>query len=278
MSAGGGNDAGELMEQPEYTQISYSIQSLLGIDLSHYKDKQMRRRLDSWLARVGHPDWDTYFSLLRKDPSEQERFRNYITINVSQFFRDPPRWETLRTQVLPDLLHRSNGKDAHIPRLHIWSAGCSIGAETYTLAILLDDLAPGSRHYILGTDIDRGALIRARQGGPYSNEDVRDVPAPFLDRYFTQREGAWTITDQLRSAVQFKEQDLLNDEPEMRFDLIVCRNVVIYFTQATKQMLYRRFAEHLKPGGILFLGGTEIIPRPQEFQLTAQGISLYGRG
>jgi len=265
------------MEQQEYTQISYSIQSLLGIDLSHYKDKQMRRRLDSWLARVDYSDWETYFSRLRSDDAEQERFRNYITINVSQFFRDPPRWETMRTQVLPDLLHRGNGKDVHIPRLHVWSAGCSIGAEAYTLAILLDDLAHGSNHYILGTDIDRGALIKARQGGPYSDEDVRDVPPLFLDRHFTQREDAWTISDQLRSTVQFKEQDLLNDEPEMRFDLIVCRNVVIYFTQATKEMLYRKFADHLKPGGTLFLGGTEIIPRPQEFNLTTKGISLYGR-
>jgi len=265
------------MEKVEYTRVSASIQSLLRIDLSHYKDKQMRRRLGSWLSRSAAPDWDSYLALLEVDGSEREKFRNYLTINVSQFFRDPLRWATLQNDVLPSLLgaDKDNGRTGS--RIRIWSAGCSIGAESFSLAILLEELAPGSKHFILGTDIDRGALQRARNGGPYSEEDVREVSERRKDRCFKREGGAWYVREDIRRAVQFREQDLLNDNPPMHFDLIVCRNVVIYFTQETKAMLYHKFASHLKPGGILFLGGTEIIPRPQEYRLYSRGISLYGR-
>lgn len=266
------------MEQVEYRQVSQTIQSLLDIDLSHYKDKQMRRRLDSWLARSGSATWDIYFSLLRADSTERERFRSYLTINVSQFFRDPRRWNTLSTVILPGLLNGGELIGSRVPRLRIWSAGCSIGAETYSLAMLLDELAPGSTHYVLGTDIDRNALALARSGGPYSSDDVREVAPSYRKRYFRQEGSTWFVRETVQRKVQFREQDLLRDDPGMQFDLIVCRNVVIYFTQGTKKMLYQKFASCLKPDGILFLGGTEIIPRPHEFNLANRGISLYGRG
>lgn len=236
----------------------------------------MRRRLDSWLARSGAQDWDAYFGLLQGDPSELERFRNYLTINVSQFFRDPLRWKTISDQILPELLHRLNG-GANAVRLRTWSAGCSIGAEAYSLAILLHEHTPETKHYCLATDIDRGALLQARQGGPYSGEDMREVEKPIRTKYFSARENAWFVNDTLRKAVQFRENDLLKDEPQGLFDLIVCRNVVIYFTQDTKDMLFHKFARSLRTGGVLFIGGTEIIPRPRQYGLENRGISLYSK-
>jgi len=265
------------VEQLEYQEISRSIHALLNIDLSFYKDRQMRRRLDSWLARSGARDWDAYFAMLQVDPSEVERFRNYLTINVSQFFRDPLRWKTMSDQILPELLSRLNGGGNAAVRLRTWSAGCSIGAEAYSLAILLHELTPETKHHLLATDIDRGALLRARQGGPYSGEDMREVEEPIRRKYFSVIENSWFVNETLCKTVQFRENDLLKDEPQGRFDLIVCRNVVIYFTQETKDMLFRKFARSLRTGGVLFMGGTEIIPRPRQYGLENRGISLYSK-
>jgi len=135
----------------------------------------MRRRLDSWLVRSGAPDWKTYFDRVRIDEKERTRFRDYITINVSAFFRDPERWKSLAEMVLPRLLKESLGRVGSENGLRIWSAGCSIGAEPYTLAILLDEMAPRRRHSILATDYDLGALNKARQGGPYTAEEIQNL-------------------------------------------------------------------------------------------------------
>ena len=129
------------MELDVYEQIKKSIKAILNIDLDYYKDQQMRRRLDSWLVRAGAASWDEYFKRVRADANEQLRFRNYLTINVSSFFRDIERWKYLRENILTKLL-----KEALTLRsgngLRIWSAGCSIGPEPYTLAMILDELAP----------------------------------------------------------------------------------------------------------------------------------------
>ncbi|GAG26605.1 unnamed protein product, partial [marine sediment metagenome] len=134
------------METVMYAGIKTAVQELLDLDLEHYKENQMQRRLDAWLVRTGTPDWDQYFTLLRQEPDELTRFRNYLTINVSSFFRDPERWDMLKKEVLPKLLR--DPQTASPEGLRIWSAGCSVGAEPYTLAALLEALAPLKQHYI----------------------------------------------------------------------------------------------------------------------------------
>lgn len=262
------------MESEVYTRVKISIKKLLEIDLDGYKDEQMKRRLDSWLIRCGSKTWEEYFARLRTDTVELGRFRDYLTINVSEFFRDLDRWQSLRDTVLPELIREARGRGAQEP-LRIWSAGCSIGPEPYTLTITLDEMARGLSYYLLATDLDRGALKRAQARGPFTADDIRNVTAGQRSLYFEPGGPPYYIKETLANRIKFKEHNMISQPFEGNFDLIVCRNVIIYFTVEAKNILYQKFQAALRPGGILFLGGTEIIPRPLEYNFRSQGVSFY---
>jgi chemotaxis protein methyltransferase CheR len=233
------------MTPETYLFVKRTVRTVLAIDLNAYKDEQMKRRLDAWLTRSGAASWSEYFRRIRVEPSELEKFRNYLTINVSAFFRDKARWDDLSQHILPELLkQRPTG-------LRIWSAGCSIGLEAYSLAMLLHELNPMKRHYLLASDLDRGALAKAAAHGPYTDSDVENVSAEQKARYFEAKDGQWYVRPELARTVRFKEQNLLADPFEQNFDLIVSRNVVIYFTEPAKVALYQKFHEALRPGGFL---------------------------
>lgn len=262
------------MEMEEYSQIKVSVKHLLNIDLNYYKDEQMRRRLDSWLVRSASSSWRDYLKRLSSEPTELARFRDYLTINVSEFFRDAERWNTLRSTILPELLQAAPRLHPKSGGLRIWSAGCSIGPEPYSLAILLDELSPHQTHYLLATDLDRGALQKARSRGPYSADDIRNVSPQQRADYFEPGGPPFYVKEKVAHRVSFKEHNMVEDPFENEFDLIVCRNVIIYFTNDAKNILYRKFHAALRQGGILFLGGTEIIPHPQEIGFNNHGISF----
>jgi len=256
------------MDADVYTQVKTSIKRILKIDLEHYKDEQMKRRLDSWLVRSHATTWKDYFQWVVTDATELDRFRNYLTINVTEFLRDLARWEALRREVLPALLKNSAGG------LKLWSAGCSVGAEAYSLALVLAEDAPAHKYSLLATDLDRGALLKARAGGPYSADDVRSLTLVQRERYLTPQ-APYFVNQALKKFIRFEEHDLLLDRFESGFDLIICRNVVIYFTAEAKEKLYAKFSAALRPGGVLFVGGTEIISGPAKFGLQNFGISFY---
>ncbi len=261
------------MDVDIYTQVKASIKRSLKIDLENYKDEQMKRRLDSWLVRSRAKTWNDYFALLSTDTVELERFRNYLTINVTEFFRDPPRWNTLRDEILPYLQKRAED-GRQVDGLKLWSAGCSIGAEPYSLAIMMADSAPRQNYSLLATDLDRGALSKARSRGPYTQEDIHNLNAAQRQKFVTPSAPHF-VSDSLQKNIHFQEQDLLADRFDHNFDLIVCRNVVIYFTTEAKDVLYAKFSAALRPGGILFLGGTEIISGAAKFGFQNFGISFY---
>jgi chemotaxis protein methyltransferase CheR len=263
------------MELDLYQKVKSQIQSLLGINLDYYKDEQMRRRLDSWLARSGEPNWEAYFARVKIDSNELARLRDYITINVTEFFRDQERWAYLRQNVIPELLTDSLKIRTLGNGIRIWSAGCSIGAEPYSLAIMLDEIAKARFHTIVATDLDRGALAKAKAGGPYLTEEIKNVTPAQRAAYFKPGGPPYFINPELTKKITFREHNLITDTSEGDFDLIVCRNVVIYFTGETKDKLYKKFQAALRPGGILFVGGTEIIPHPQEIGLKGFGFSFY---
>lgn len=258
------------MDQEAYKKIIISVQAILGIDLEHYKDEQMRRRLDSWLSRVGAPSWEDYFKKIKENEKEFQRFRNFITINVTEFFRDVERWKYLTQNIMPTLLRGNK-------RLRIWSAGCSKGAEIYSVAIMLEDLSPGVSHTLIATDLDRGALAIAREGGAYVAEEVRNISPIQMSMYFRPGDPPYFLNGKLQQKIKFREHDLVKDSYEIGLDLVICRNVVIYFTTETKQALYKKFHSALKKDGVLFVGGTEIIPRPQEIGFKSTGFSFYRR-
>lgn len=267
------------MELKVYENIKIQVKKLLNIDLNQYKSEQMQRRLDSWLVRSGVPTWEEYIQKLSSDPKELSKFRDYLTINVSEFFRDQDRWATLRTKVMPQLLKEATSKSDIVNRncLRVWSAGCSNGSEPYTLAIMLDELSAYKNHFILATDLDRSILAKARGRGPYTADDTRNVSPDQRSKYFDAGGPPWYVKESISKRITFREHNLLMDPFEKNLDLIVCRNVIIYFTIEAKDILYRKFHDSLRPGGILFLGGTEIIPRPSEIGYVNLGGSFYQR-
>jgi chemotaxis protein methyltransferase CheR len=259
------------MDDSQYTYVKREIKNLLAVDLNAYKAQQMQRRLRTFLLRSGQPDWPSFFGVMRHDKAQLEKLKDYLTINVSSFFRDTAKYEQLQQHVLPELL---KGRTT----LRVWSAGCARGQEPYTLAMVLAELtSPFRRHSILASDLDGTALDMARSGGPYTAEDVAAVPPHLLDRYFRTEKDGYRVTDPLRKKVTFRQHNLLTDAFETDLDLIICRNVVIYLTADVKEKLYKRFHDALRPGGVLFVGGTEIIPQAPAKGFGSMGFSFYCR-
>lgn len=240
-----------LAPDQDYDLFKKKLVRLVNIDLDYYKEAQMKRRITSFRDQAGARTFVLFYSMLDKDPVLRKKFVDYLTINVSELFRDHALFARLKDDFMPKLLQRS-------PRLKIWSAGCSIGAEAYTLAIILDQLTPHAKHRIYGTDLDEEIIKRAATG-VYSKDEVRQVDQGVLDKYFAIKDGKYHVHDWIRSRVAFGKNNLLTELFESDIDLICCRNVVIYFTEEAKQKLYRKFFDALKPGGVLFVGGTETI-------------------
>jgi len=261
----------EMMEAREYVFVRRRILNMTGVDLSCYKTPQVQRRLRTYLVRSGHPNWHKLFRAVQDDPVAVSKLKDYLTINVSSFFRDSEKFAYLGDSILPDLVR------GH-PRLRVWSAGCSHGHEPYSLAILLAEATGFYRqHHILATDLDRSALDRTQAGGPYSTEEVSKMDSSLLTRHFRSVEEGYYVVEGIRRRLTVQYHNLLSDPCEGRFDLIVCRNVVIYFTAEVKDRLYRRFHKALRPGGVLFVGGTEVVSKATEIGFETAGISFYRR-
>ncbi len=286
------------MDAREYEFIKKEILDTTGVNLNFYKAPQMQRRLGTYLLRSGLDDWKTFFQLVRNNDHARQELKNYLTINVSSFFRDVDKYTYLQQTILPELLRgitlnaaprslaemrraSSAGASANGNNgggLRVWSAGCSRGQEPYSLAMLLAEMTGAyTKHYILASDLDRSALDIAIAGGPYTADDVGNVSDDLIARYFERRGEKFFIKDTLRHKITFKQHNMLTDPFEENFDLIVCRNVVIYFTAEVKDRLYRRFCQSLRMNGIMFVGGTEIISKAADIGFETAGISFYRR-
>jgi chemotaxis protein methyltransferase CheR len=267
MAVGQQFDALPTVDDVGYAYFQKQVMRLTGIDLTAYKSQQMRRRLGTLLARNKAASLLEYTKLLDQ-PAKLQEFLDFFTINVSEFFRIPEKFQYLETKVLPGLLARGR-------ELRVWSAGCSNGAEPYSLAMLLDEMAPFGRWSVLATDVDRTTLARAQRGDGYTPADVRNVGERRLARYFEHDESGYRVKEGLKRRVHFKVHDLLRDPFESGFHVILCRHVVIYFTEEAKDALYRKFHNSLVEGGVLFVGGTEIIPRAREIGFETLTVSFY---
>lgn len=232
-----------------YDWFIHTFHTLSGLDLRFYKQNQMQRRIISFMNTHGYNTFPDFAEALKKNEVLYEAFFKHLTINVSQFFRDTNQWTTLREKIVPAI---STGKTT----LKLWSAGCSSGQEPYSLAILLTEYFPNIRFKILATDIDENVLAQAKQGF-YKTPDFASTPPTLLAKYFTPAPNGYQISDRIRLSISFQKQNLLTDKFDRDFDLISCRNVVIYFTEEAKNLLYSKFVASLKPGGVLFTGSTE---------------------
>lgn len=247
----------------DYEQFKSQIMSLTKIDLNCYKEKQMKRRIDALISKHKYPGYKEYVSALKTDADLFEEFVNYLTINVSEFWRNPEQWQVLEKQVLPELI-KTNGKN-----LKVWSAACSTGDEPYSLVMLLSKFMPLGNIKILATDIDKQVLEKARVG-LYNQKSIAGLPEEFKQKYFTKVGlNNYQISNEIKKCVDFKEGNLLEDKYPSGMDLIVCRNVLIYFTDEAKTEIYRKFNHSLKTGGFLFVGSTEQIMNYKELNYSS---------
>ena len=232
---------------------------LTSIDLGQYKRGQMERRIRTFAERAGIKDLEKYAAILKSDAGELERFLDRVTINVSQLWRNPQQWAMLARDVLPVL--------ARDGKVKIWSAGSSYGAEAYTLAAVCREAIPTARVEILGTDIDKRMVERARKGH-FSLDDSRDAPRDGMARWFDQTSDGWQAKAEIQKLVRFEVGDLLRVTPPAgTYDLILCRNTVIYFSEDVRDALHERLAGALKPGGFLMVGSTERVSSPTQLKL-----------
>ncbi|MDZ5712011.1 CheR family methyltransferase [Jeotgalibacillus haloalkalitolerans] len=251
----------------DYTGFVTYIKSKTGIDLSLYKEAQMKRRLTSLYEKKGFYSFTDFSSALSAKHELMDEFLDRMTINVSEFYRNQKRWEVLEQQILPQLLKK------HKP-LKVWSAACSTGEEPYSLAMVLNKFQKGSFTKILATDLDKIALEKAKIG-LYAERALAEVPVDVKQKFFTKQGSFFKVSDQIKNDVTFKQQNLLNDRFDSGFDLIVCRNVMIYFTEEAKEELYHKFSKALKPGGVLFVGSTEQIFNPGKYGLESAETFFY---
>jgi chemotaxis protein methyltransferase CheR len=255
-------------EDEDFALFVKKIRELTTIDLNQYKEAQMRRRLTTLRTKKGFSTFFTFFEAMAKDKSLLYEFLDRMTINVSEFWRNANRWEILEKNYIPEMLEQNK-------RIKCWSAACSTGEEPYTLAMIISETRNGLQDIqVTATDIDEGALEKARNG-LYLDRSIRDVPANYLKKYFKQDGIMYNINSDLKRAVKYQKQNLLLDKFEPNHDLIVCRNVMIYFTEDAKHLLYQKFAQALRPGGILFVGSTEQIFSPGQYNLEPADTFFY---
>lgn len=243
----------------EYKRFVQQINDKLRIDLNLYKEAQMRRRLTSLRDKRGYHNFSAYYDALVNDQEMMNEFLDRMTINVSEFYRNPKRWNILKTKVLPELIRNKR-------KISIWSAACSAGEEPYSLAMMMSEHFKNVDFTILATDIDENILHKAKQG-EYVASSLKDLSVSKKSKYFINKDNKYYINEQLKSRITFKRHNLLHDPYPQNIDLIVCRNVLIYFTDIAKKSIYKGFGESLSQNGILFVGSTEQIFNPQEHQL-----------
>lgn len=253
--------------QQDYENFIEMVHKKTGIDLSLYKEAQMKRRLTSLYLKKGYASFSDFYQALSKDQLLMDEFLDRMTINVSEFYRNAKRWDVLDKTILPGLIKNNQ-------QLNVWSAACSTGEEPYTLAMVLSKHMPISKVKILATDIDDKVLEKAKHG-VYSERSLNEAPPEMVKTFFHQDETKYTISDEVKRAVIFKRKNLLSDSFGGPFDLIVCRNVLIYFTEEAKEELYKKFSSALKPGGILFVGSTEQIFNPHTYMLETADTFFY---
>lgn len=198
--------------------------------------------MTSLYEKSGYHSFHEYYKDIQINPEVLNEFLDRMSINVSEIYRNAKRWEVLDRKILPGLLVSKK-------KLKIWSAACSTGEEPYALAMVLSNLVPLSQIEILATDLDENVLARAKLG-MYPERSLNEVPEEIKRKYFEKKADFYHVDEEIKRRVTFKKQNLLADRFEQGFDLIICRNVLIYFTEEAKNLLYEKFSASLRSGGV----------------------------
>ena len=273
-----GNPPADGSDHDELSAFLERIHERSGIDFSSYKPATILRRLRGRMNATSRPTLASYSARLESDPEEYARLVNSLLIKVTEFFRDPKLFDYLREHVLPELIAETRRERRE---LRLWSAGCSTGEEAYSLAITvaqaLGEEAAWPDVRIFATDIDREAIAFARRG-IYPTGALKSLPAGVRDRYFVKSDGHFEVAKRLRALMVFGEHDLGERAPFPKIDLLLCRNVLIYFAVPMQQVALETFAFSLRPGGRLALGTSETVATlPDPFEEEQARLRVYRR-
>lgn len=247
-----------LFTTEDFREIAAMLNADSGIALPESKATLVYSRLAKRLRILGIANFRDYCALIAGEAGADERMKMLaaLTTNVTKFFREPHHFEHLQAKALPELIDAA--RKGH--RLRLWSAACSTGQEPYTMAMTLLEAMPDAAKYdvkILATDIDPNVVAHGRRG-VYSESEVSPVPSALKSKYLSKAGAGWEVNDNLREIVAFRELNLIGNWPMRgRFDIIFCRNVVIYFAEDTQVKIWNRFRSVMSPGGWLYIGHSE---------------------
>lgn len=252
-----------LDDEAGFAALKKQLVGLTGWDLTRFKENYLRRRVGARLRALGIDSWAAYAELLAGDSHELERLKDRLTVNVTEFLRDSDVWAEIESLVLPRLLALAAQRP--LKELRIWSAGCSSGEEPYSLAMLALQAAEaqgaGVQVRIMASDLDPVVLARAK-AGRYPAAAFAHVPPAMLARWFQPDGDGYKAKPELRQVLSFRILDLFSTPPPPGLDLLLCRNVMIYFSRELQQKLLRAYHQSLRPGGIFITGKTETVLGP----------------
>ncbi len=246
---------GSDLSEDNYRQITAILQQQQNFNLDGYKVLCIKRRLAVRIRAAGYNCPEAYIELLREDPHEQEQLLTTLSIHVSEFFRNPSVFSVLEKTILPELFATTRKLGS---KMRIWCVGCANGEEPYSLALLCRQQHNNDAISIIATDLSSAALVRAKKG-IFSAERLRNLPGELLTDYFSRHNGQYQLDRKVREQVQFFRHDILSDQPFYRADLILCRNLLIYFSRQQQQKILELLAAALLPGGYLILGRAETL-------------------
>ncbi len=253
----------------DYDSFVAKFHTATGIDLTQYRQSQMERRLTTLRDRRGYANFTHYLEAALRDADLLAELMDRLTINVSSFYRNPERWHAFGAWIAKNREQQGT--------LRAWSAACSTGQEPYTMAMVFSEFMTLSQMEILATDIDPHAL-RVGEHGVYSRDDLEAIPASVRERFIHVFDDTKDrFNDELRARISFRLHNLLRDDFPENLDVVVCRNVLIYFTDDAKEKLYHKFSRSLRPRGILFVGSTEQIFHSETYGLSQIAPFFYTR-
>lgn len=266
-----------LLTAEDFRKIAQILHSHAGIALSEGKAALVYSRLAKRLRTLGLRSFREYCALVEGSDGLDERqaMMAALTTNVTRFFREPHHFDHLRDQVMPELAARARAGG----RVRLWSAACSNGQEPYSMAITVLSALPEAADLdvrILATDIDPN-MVAEGKAGLYREDAVAPIPLDLRRKWLEKAgEGRWSVSEQLRRLVSFRELNLIGDWPMRgRFDVIFCRNVVIYFDEPTQEMIWKRFTPMMTPGATLYIGHSERVTGPAADVLETSGLTTY---
>ncbi|MBI5300170.1 MAG: protein-glutamate O-methyltransferase CheR [Deltaproteobacteria bacterium] len=252
-----------------------------GVDFTLYRTAHLERRLGARLRARQTQSYNDYIKILDQDPEEYIKLFDTLFIHVSHFFRDPKAWDCLRKNVLPEIIRGK--EERHLKKIRIWCAGISMGQEVYTVAILLKEALgkeiDNFRPQIYGTDVDHGTLMQAMEGR-YTEQDLREIGPALLHKYFQQSNGIFTIDDSVRLITKFMAHNLVTQPSLGNMNLILCRNVLIYFSKELQAVILEKLYRALQRGGYLMIGKSESLPKEMRewYEPVSHGERIYRKG